>query len=76
MLRMAGEDIIYGGSLSYRYVSNQAFSFSALTTADNVGMPRHMCRFNSGFIHNQEVMRKYDWYWRVEPGIQFYCDVD
>ncbi|PUU74828.1 nucleotide-diphospho-sugar transferase [Tuber borchii] len=37
---------------------------------------RHMCRFNSGFIHNQEVMRKYDWYWRVEPGIQFYCDVD
>ncbi|PWW80083.1 Glycosyltransferase Family 15 protein [Tuber magnatum] len=54
MLRMAKEEIIYGGSLSYR----------------------HMCRFNSGFFYNQEVMRKYDWYWRVEPGIELYCDIN
>ncbi|CAZ84609.1 unnamed protein product [Tuber melanosporum] len=54
MLRMAKQEIIYGGSLSYR----------------------HMCRFNSGFFYNQEVMRKYDWYWRVEPGIELYCDIN
>ncbi|KAL7270936.1 mannosyltransferase [Rhizina undulata] len=37
---------------------------------------RHMCRFNSGFFYNQEVMMKYEWYWRVEPGIELYCDIN
>ncbi|KAK6359309.1 hypothetical protein TWF696_000472 [Orbilia brochopaga] len=37
---------------------------------------RHMCRFNSGFFWRQELLDKYEWYWRVEPGIGFYCDVD
>ncbi|CAG8849171.1 30907_t:CDS:1, partial [Racocetra persica] len=31
---------------------------------------RHMCRFNSGFI------QKYDYYWRLEPGVDFMCDID
>lgn len=35
---------------------------------------RHMCRFNSGFFFRHELMLKYDWYWRVEPGTRFYCD--
>ncbi|BFZ60559.1 mannosyltransferase [Saitoella coloradoensis] len=37
---------------------------------------RHMCRFNSAFFFRQEVLAKYDWYWRVEPSVDFYCDVD
>ncbi|EPS39097.1 hypothetical protein H072_7120 [Dactylellina haptotyla CBS 200.50] len=37
---------------------------------------RHMCRFNSGFFWRQPILDKYEWYWRVEPGIGFYCDVD
>ncbi|EWC47630.1 hypothetical protein DRE_03250 [Drechslerella stenobrocha 248] len=37
---------------------------------------RHMCRFNSGFFWRQELLEKYSWYWRVEPGIGFYCDVE
>jgi alpha 1,2-mannosyltransferase len=28
---------------------------------------RHMCRFNSGFFYRLDVMKKYDFYWRVEP---------
>ncbi|KAI5792277.1 nucleotide-diphospho-sugar transferase [Pyronema domesticum] len=36
---------------------------------------RHMCRFNSGFFYEQEALQKYSWYWRVEPGIEFYCDI-
>jgi alpha 1,2-mannosyltransferase len=37
---------------------------------------RHMCRFNSGFFYRQEALNKYDWYWRVEPDIELYCDIN
>ncbi|KAF3910709.1 hypothetical protein ABW21_db0208125 [Orbilia brochopaga] len=37
---------------------------------------RHMCRFNSGFFWRHKLLDQYEWYWRVEPGIGFYCDVD
>lgn len=37
---------------------------------------RHMCRFNSGFFYRQEALKKYDWYWRVEPDIELYCDIN
>lgn len=37
---------------------------------------RHMCRFNSGFFYKQEVLARFDWYWRVEPGVSFGCDID
>jgi alpha 1,2-mannosyltransferase len=37
---------------------------------------RHMCRFESGFFYRHELLDKYDYYWRVEPGVQFYCNVD
>lgn len=36
---------------------------------------RHMCRFESGFFFRQEIMKKYEWYWRVEPSIELYCDI-
>lgn len=30
---------------------------------------------DAGFFYNMEIMKKYDWYWRVEPGIDLYCDI-
>ena len=36
---------------------------------------RHMCRFESGFFFRQPIMNKFEWYWRVEPSIELYCDV-
>ncbi|GAB5590245.1 hypothetical protein Unana1_05145 [Umbelopsis nana] len=36
---------------------------------------RHMCRFNSGFFFKHHLLDDYDWYWRVEPGVRFYCDI-
>jgi alpha 1,2-mannosyltransferase len=33
-------------------------------------------RFESGFFFRHELLDKYDYYWRVEPGVQYYCDVD
>ncbi|RYP26411.1 hypothetical protein DL767_008035 [Monosporascus sp. MG133] len=36
---------------------------------------RHMCRFESGFFFRQPLMMNYEWYWRVEPSIELFCDV-
>ncbi|KAL9715161.1 hypothetical protein Ac2012v2_001822 [Leucoagaricus gongylophorus] len=36
---------------------------------------RNMCRFNSGFFFKHELLEPYRYYWRVEPGVQFFCDV-
>jgi mannosyltransferase len=35
---------------------------------------RHMCRFNSGFFFRHPLLEDYEWYWRVEPGVTYYCD--
>lgn len=37
---------------------------------------RHMCRFESGFFFQQPLMLNYEWYWRVEPSIELFCDID
>jgi alpha 1,2-mannosyltransferase len=36
---------------------------------------RHMCRFESGFFFWHPLMLNYEWYWRVEPNVKFFCDV-
>jgi alpha 1,2-mannosyltransferase len=37
---------------------------------------RHMCRYESGFFFRHPLMLDYDWYWRVEPGIDLHCNID
>jgi alpha 1,2-mannosyltransferase len=37
---------------------------------------RHMCRYESGFFFRHPLMMDYDWYWRVEPSIELFCDID
>ncbi|KAG0707728.1 glycosyltransferase family 15 protein [Suillus ampliporus] len=37
---------------------------------------RNMCRFNSGFFYRHELLQKYRYYWRVEPDVKLFCDVD
>lgn len=36
---------------------------------------RHMCRFESGFFFRQPLMNQFEYYWRVEPSVELYCDV-
>ncbi|KAH9856986.1 glycosyltransferase family 15 protein [Lenzites betulinus] len=36
---------------------------------------RNMCRFNSGFFYRHELLAKYKYYWRVEPDVNFFCDL-
>ncbi|KAJ1915437.1 hypothetical protein H4219_004327 [Mycoemilia scoparia] len=36
---------------------------------------RKMCRFNSGFFYKHPLLQEFDWYWRIEPDVDFYCDL-
>ncbi|KAF9533005.1 nucleotide-diphospho-sugar transferase [Crepidotus variabilis] len=37
---------------------------------------RNMCRFNSGFFFHHELLKPYKYYWRVEPEVKYFCDLD
>lgn len=37
---------------------------------------RHMCRFFLGFFYNHALMQQYQYYWRVEPGTKYCCNID
>jgi alpha 1,2-mannosyltransferase len=36
---------------------------------------RHMCRFESGFFFRHELMMQFEYYWRVEPSVELFCDI-
>ncbi|KAF2021375.1 glycosyltransferase family 15 protein [Aaosphaeria arxii CBS 175.79] len=35
-----------------------------------------MCRWNSGMFSQHPALADYQYYWRVEPNVHFFCDVD
>ncbi|CAO3645611.1 unnamed protein product [Cunninghamella blakesleeana] len=37
---------------------------------------RHMCRFQSGFFFRHPLLDAYDYYWRIEPDVDYHCEVD
>ncbi|ORE04818.1 glycosyl transferase [Rhizopus microsporus var. microsporus] len=37
---------------------------------------RHMCRFQSGFFFRHPLLDEFDYYWRIEPDVDYYCDID
>ncbi|KAJ8653247.1 hypothetical protein O0I10_011095 [Lichtheimia ornata] len=37
---------------------------------------RHMCRFQSGFFFRHPLLDDFEYYWRVEPDVQYFCDID
>ncbi|KAG2224435.1 hypothetical protein INT45_002974 [Circinella minor] len=37
---------------------------------------RHMCRYQSGFFFRHPLLNEYEYYWRVEPDVQYFCDID
>ncbi|GMG27171.1 unnamed protein product [Ambrosiozyma monospora] len=37
---------------------------------------RHMCRYESGFFFRHPLLDDYEWYWRVDPGINILCDIN
>ncbi|CAH6720278.1 hypothetical protein CLIB1444_03S08350 [[Candida] jaroonii] len=37
---------------------------------------RHMCRWYTGFFYKHPLLEKYEYYWRLEPGVRLLCDVE
>ncbi len=35
-----------------------------------------MCRWNSGMFYRHPALQDVRWYWRVEPHVHFFCDID
>jgi alpha 1,2-mannosyltransferase len=35
----------------------------------------HMCRYYSGFFFRENLTLKYDYFWRIEPGVSFPCEI-
>jgi mannosyltransferase len=33
------------------------------------------CADAYSFFYKHELLQKYDWYWRVEPEIKYFCDI-
>ena len=48
---------------------------SARSSMEIVISYRHMCRYESGFFFRHELLLEYEWYWRVEPSIELFCDI-
>ncbi|KAF4548127.1 Glycolipid 2-alpha-mannosyltransferase-like protein 2 [Elsinoe fawcettii] len=57
-----------------RYAHGMSQSFVEGTHVQKASY-HHMCRFNSGFFYDHPALKPYKWYWRVEPGVSFSCDV-
>lgn len=34
-----------------------------------------MCRFYAGFFQDHELLKTFDYYWRIEPDVTFFCDL-
>ncbi|GAA95128.1 glycosyltransferase family 15 protein [Mixia osmundae IAM 14324] len=37
---------------------------------------RQMCRFESGYFFRQPLLDQFDYYWRIDPNVKFFCDLD
>ncbi|KAJ3877618.1 glycosyltransferase family 15 protein [Lentinula edodes] len=37
---------------------------------------RNMCRFNSGYFFQHPLLQQFKYYWRVEPNIKYFCDMN
>lgn len=35
-----------------------------------------LLRFQSGFFFRHPLLDAYEYYWRVEPDVHYYCDID
>lgn len=36
---------------------------------------RQMCRYQSGFFMNHELLQNFDYAWRIEPGVSYFCNM-
>ncbi len=55
---------------SGRMLEEKGIQFSAMPSY------HQMCRWNSGMFYKHPALADMQYYWRVEPNVHFFCDVD
>jgi mannosyltransferase len=64
------------------WISRELFEESARILEENnvqysnLESYHQMCRWNSGMFYHHPALANTKYYWRVEPKVQFFCDVD
>ncbi|KAI9727219.1 MAG: hypothetical protein M1834_008479 [Cirrosporium novae-zelandiae] len=64
------------------WINNDLFQESAQILKENniqygnLASYHQMCRWNSGMFYKHPALANYQYYWRVEPKVHFFCDVD
>ncbi|KAG1147356.1 hypothetical protein G6F37_002022 [Rhizopus arrhizus] len=62
---------------------NQTYAAECRKHMEEQGVPyalsesyRHMCRFQSGYFFRHPLLDQFDYYWRLEPYVDYYCQLD
>jgi mannosyltransferase len=55
---------------SARMLHEQGVQYSDMTSY------HQMCRWNSGMFYKHKALENMQYYWRVEPKVHFFCDID
>ena len=64
------------------WINNDLFLESAKILAENdiqygdKVSYHQMCRWNSGLFYKHPALKNTQYYWRVEPNVHFFCDID
>ena len=64
--------IMYGGMESYHHMCR--FYSGFVTSVPSVVIPEAYSP-NCRFFYKHELLQKYEWYWRLEPEIKYFCDI-
>jgi mannosyltransferase len=67
--KQGDQAIMYGGMESYHAMCRfySGYMVLPLTTDSALTRPR--------FFYKHELLAKYEWYWRLEPEIKYFCDI-
>jgi mannosyltransferase len=62
-------------SMDLFHESAEILKESKIQYADVISY-RQMCRWNSGMFYRHPALENIRYYWRVEPKVQFFCNID
>ncbi|EJS41930.1 ktr5p [Saccharomyces arboricola H-6] len=84
---IVGADVEFGtiSEVSWNFPSNVKETFEFHNAIEDQGdrgvlygnmeSYHKMCRFYSGLFYKHPLMQKFEWYWRLEPDVEFFCDI-
>lgn len=60
------------------HIDKEKFEYNLMNSWDVIYGPsrsyRNMCHFNSGYFYKQKRLLNFEWYFRVEPDVEYMCD--